>query len=259
MTTNPPVQSSALDAASRDILNFRPNISFVEPDSEPGIIDPVLEQLSFEDLQESRGRIKRFANAVNIMAAAIQARADERASGLVIKLDPNVDQEAIQAMRRKFPDLDPTVIPYSVYRSVKGDIRSKGIAIGRQGIIQPDEIQKARDTLGTFIPGGFGTELANTGGLRPELDPRAQIIPPINVEQMQIDLICILVNFIWKNFVKPAMTGLPIIGGAVLALPDKICDPGGDIEIPGLFILGEAPDDLLTGKIAKAAAEEAGL
>lgn len=259
------VESSVLDTKSRDILSFRPNIIFVEPDSEPGSINPVSdERLTFEDLQKSRDRIKQFAKAINVMAAAIQARADERAKGMVIKLDPDVDQDAIQAMRRKFPDKDPTIIPYNIYRSVKNDIRNKGIEIGRQGIIQPEEVQKARDELNAsgshFIPGGFGTDLANNGGLRPELDSRVQIIPPINIEQMQIDLICILVNFIWKNFVKPTMSGLPFpVGGAMQALPDKLCDPGGGIEIPGLFVLGEKPDDLLTGKIAAEAIKEAGL
>lgn len=251
-----------LDSVDRGILQFRPNIIFVEPDAEPGVIDPVSDdRLPFEDLQVHRARIKQFAKAVNTMAAAVQARADERAKDLIIKLDRKADQDAIQAMRRKFPDADPYAITYDQYRAVKDSIRQKGIEIGRQGIVQPDEVQKARDELETFIPGGFGTELAETGGLRPELDTRVQIIPPIDLEEMQINLICILVNFIWKNFLKPFIVtnaGIPV-GLAFKALPDQICDPGADIAIPGLFILGQEPDDLLTGVLAAEKTIEAGL
>jgi len=240
-----------LDQTDRGILTFRPNIAFVEPDAQDGVIDAVEERLPFEDVQDGRQQLKQFAKAVNVMAAAIQARADERAKNLVIKLDRNVDADTCQAMLRKFPDAPCDEITYDQYRQVKADIRDKGIAVGRQGIIQPDEVQKARDELNTFIPGGFGTDLANNGGLRPELDERATIIPAVNVEEVQISLICILVNFIWKNFIKII---IPLPG-----LPDKLCDPGADIEIPGLFILGDPASDLLTGKVADQASEEAGI
>lgn len=250
-----------LEQDDRDILTFRPDIVFVEPEGQEGEITPIQDPIPFEDIQNERQRLRQFAKAVNTMAAAIQARADQRAKNLVIKLDPNADADAIQAMLRRFPGAPRDEITYEQYRQVREDIRRKGEAVGRQAIIQPQEVQQARDSLNTYVPGGYGTTLANTGGLRPELDTRAQIIPPINIEELQIDLICILLNFIWKNFIKPFIinAGGPIVGTAFRALPDQLCDPGGGIEIPGLFILGNNVPDLLTGKVARQAAQAAGI
>jgi len=255
-----------LDPFDRDILEFRPSIGFIEPDTEEQVIEAQEDPLQFEDVQEGRRRVRQLAQAVNTMAAAVQARADQRASTLVINLDTNVDQETIQAMRRKFPESDPTNITYQQYRQVRDDIRNRGLEAGRQSIIQAEEVAQSRDDINTFIPGGFGTDQANTGGLRPELDNRSTIIPPLNLESLQIDLICILVNFAWKNFIKPgiqtaALASLVggIVAGIIEAVPDQLCDPGGGIEIPGLLILGDQPDDLLTGKVAAEQAAEVGL
>ena len=111
-----------------------------------------------------------------------------------------------------------------------------------------------------FAPGGYGTKESENGGLRPEANASGHIIPPLNIEEVQIDLICILVNFTWKNFIKPAVVNAsPPVSWAFKGLPDRICDPGADINIPGLFILGNEPDDLLTGKTAQQAAEGAGI
>lgn len=260
-----------LDDFDRDLLAFRPNITFIEPDQEPGLIEPIETPLQLEDVQEARARIKQLAQAVNTMATAIQARADQRAKDMVIQLDPKADQDVIQAMRRKFPStpeaedqgkpIDPTRITYAQYRQVKDDIRGLGIAAGRKPIVQPEDVKKARDERDTFIPGGFGTDKANNGGLRPELDTRAQVMEPLDIEEIQINLICILVNFIWKNFILPVFKpiGIPGLGSLADAMPKKLCNPGADIEIPGLFILGDGIPDLLTGKVAEQAGAEAGI
>lgn len=248
-----------LDETDRGILTFRPNIAFIEPDQEEGVIEGV-DTPRLEDVQADRDRIRSLANAVNVMAAAIQARADQRAD-MVVLLDPVADQETIQAMRRKFPDADPNQITYDQYRQVRGDIRNKGIELGAQPLVTPAEVELARNELNTYVPGRYNTAEARTGGLRPELDNKAQIIAPVNIEEMQINLICILVNFIWKNFIKKIIVnaaGIPV-GLAFKALPDQICDPGSPIAIPGLFILGDPLDDLLTGAVAQTAAEEAGI
>jgi hypothetical protein len=237
-----------LDQNDRDILQFRPNIEFVEPDAQPGTIEGE-DVLPLEEILQERANLKKFAKAVNVMAAAVQARADERAKTLVIKLDPNVDIDAVQAMRRKFPDQDPTEIPYATYRSVRNDIRNKGIEIGRQAIIQPEEVRLARDELDSFIPGDFGTELANTGGLRPELDERAQVLSPINHTELQINLICMFVNFIWKTFIKKVFDAakIPVANVSIGdLLPNKLCNPGSEISVPGLAIVDQDESPLLS-------------
>lgn len=244
-----------LDSNDRDILQFRPNIDHVEPEALPQTITPQTpDTLQLEDVEDRLDRIRRLANAVDLLAAGVQARADEKAKDMVITLDPNVDYETIQAMRRKFPEADPTQITYAQYREAKDDIRDYGLEVGRQAIVTPDQVASERDRQNTNQLGGFGTEEARTGALRPELQNNVRIIQPLNVEKFQIDMICILVNFIWKNFIKPIFKpislppGVPFAPSLADLLPDTLCDPGIPYELPGLFILGNDVPELLKGE-----------
>lgn len=312
-----------LDDFDRSILEFRPKIAFVEPDQKPGKIEGI-DSPQLEDVQDAREKIKRLANAVNVLAGAVQARVDSKAKDISIALDPVVDQDAIQAMKRRFPDADPTKITYAQYRECKNGLRTHGEDVAKQAIVTPEQVEKARDDLyaggliGTDSPGSNRSAILRTGGVtpqttdagtarfglpasgltsssllpsdptspdarvdragissggnkrpipggytkddgsfRPELNDKGQIINPVNVEKMQVDLICILVNYVWKNYIKEILISLPFpVGPPMRLLPDKLCDPGFDFEIPGLLLLGEEPDDLLTGKAAAKAAEE---
>ena len=251
------------DSTDRDILEFRPNIAFVEPDQQDGVIEGI-DEVQFEDVQESRARIKKLATAVNTLATAVQARVDQRCEDMFITLDKDADAEAVSAMLRRFPGEDPYKITYSQYRACRSAIRAKGEEIGKQAIISPAQIEEARAKLavggaGMYTPGGFDKATTGSGGLRPERNTNSFIIPPVNIEKIQIDLICILVNYIWKNYIKKFLSGIPLVGGAVLALPDKICDPGFDGDgLPGLYLLGDEPDDLLSGRTASQKLSEAG-
>lgn len=236
-----------LDPKSRGVLTFRPQIEFVEPDPVGEEPTPVPERPQLEDVLAEKKSLITLAKAINTLATAIQAKADIRAKDVEIALDPVVDASTVAAMRRLFPDDDPTKINYQQYRQCKDDQRAFGEEIGRRGALNRDEVKEASDKIaegkGVTDMGGFGTKDAIQGLLRPELDPKAQIIPPIPIEEFQISLICILINFIWKNFLKPFLIGASFpVGLALLALPNKICDDGaGGIEIPGLFILGGTP------------------
>lgn len=247
-----------LDSDSRDILQFRPTIEFIEPDIEDQAITPVIERPQLEDIEKERTRIKQLAKAVNTLATAVQARVDEKAKGMRIRLDPLIDQDAIQAMRRRYPTKGPAKGPieitYQQYKECKEELRAKGYDLAKQSIIDADQIKARRDEVqisslaGTRM-GGFNTPEAADGRLRPELDSRARIIEPLDIQRLQIDLICILINFLWKNFIKPIIvSAAPPVSWAFSGLPDKICDPGGGIEIPDLFILGDEIPDILTGK-----------
>jgi hypothetical protein len=244
-----------LDDTDRDILEFRPNIAFIEPDQQPGVIKGV-DEPQLEDVQDARNKIKKLAQAVNTLATAVQARVDQRAANMFIQLNKDADTDAVHAMLRRFPDADPYKITYAQYRECRNAIRAKGEEIGKQALITTDQVEEARAKLavggaGLYVPGGFNKDGAQNGALRPENDANSYVIPPLNIEKVQIDLICILVNFIWKNFIKTAMKGLPLIGAAVFALPDKLCDPGFEGEgFPGLQILGDTPNDLLSGRTA---------
>jgi hypothetical protein len=246
-----------LDQRDRDLLGFQPDIHFVEPDVLPGKIEAEPDPPQVEDILAKRKQVAREADAVDKLAALLQARADIRAKNMKIKLDPNVDQSIIQAVKRRFPDADSSEITYAQYRECKDDMREAGLSIAEQALVTPDKVKENIDDASKVVTGqgaaaisklgGFNTEEARTGGLRPELDPDMQIIQPLDIGKLQIDLICIFVNFIWKNFILKvfdfSIAGINIVDEF---LPEKLCEPGGDIEAPDIILLGAKIPDIFT-------------
>lgn len=237
--------ANKLKDKDRDILSFRPNIDFVEPEIEPGVIEGE-DQVDTADIEERTRFLANYAKSVNLLAKMAQKRFDVCAEEMRVALDRKVDMATVQSMRRRFPEADPFYITYTQYRACKDSITQTGINIGKQALITPEDIAKAKNDIdnNNFDIGGFGSAGANQGGLRPELDSQLQIIPPLDIEEVNIRLICIFVNFIWKNFILPAFGGIglpPPLDKIKNLLPQEICNPGADIEIPGLFILGQKP------------------
>lgn len=250
--------ANKLDDNDRDLLNFRPTIDYVEPEVQPGVIDPISEDVpQLEDLLEQRRKVARLANAVDVLSAFLQARADEKAKNMIIKLDPTVDAAAIQAVSRKYPGADPNQITYQQYRDCKDNMREAGLEAARKALVTPEQVDAVRDDATDVTPpslGGFNTDAAKTGGLRPELNKQAQIVEPLNIMDIQMKLICILVDFIWKNFILKAF-GIRIVTKKVSdLLPQKIskyfgpCKGLPDIDVPDLYILGEDVPEVLTQK-----------
>lgn len=202
-----------LDVLSEEILNSRPQFGFVAPVGvgiELPPTPPLFRQL---DPNEQRERLRVTAKALNILATAVQARADKR-SNLTIKLDPLVDAEAIQAIRRKFPDADPTKISYDQYKASRDVIRKLGEENGRKPL---------RDRSGDVSEPNFGigTEAARDGTLlRPELNSNARVIEPLNIFDYQDFVIRVIINFMWKYFIKPNLPLPPGVG--LLLIPDQI-------------------------------------
>jgi len=225
-----------LDPRARGILEFRPNISFAEPEVQAGEITG-LDAVQLEDVEDTRQSLKKLAKAVNVLATAIQAKADVKAKNMVVTLDPNVDVDTVAAMARKFPDADPTRITYQQYKIASDGIKSLGEEIGRQALITPEEVAAVRDDadlaqqnkVSAIISqmGGFGTPEARDGSLRPERQERNQIIKPLDINAIQQDLECVLVNNIWEKFMFPAfqLAGIPYPISITIAdlLPSKLC------------------------------------
>lgn len=238
--------SKRLDRTDRDILAFRPNIRYIEPDQQPGEIDPITpDSTQLETIQAERARLKQLAKAINALATATQAKADEKAKGMAIKLDPKVDATVIAAMKRMYPDDDPTQITYDQYRECKERMIDKGRELGQKVLTTEEDVLAAaasmnRETAAQM--GGYGTTDARDGGLRPELDTKAQIIEPLDMDEFQDFLIRILVNFIWKNFIRPILPLPPGIG--LMMVPEQIASypngmTTGDLVSMGIPILGE--------------------
>lgn len=224
-----------LDEDSRDILLYRPNITFIEPEVEPQPPEPLPPTpLQIEDIQQKRQEVKQLAKAVNALATTLQARADERAKGMAIKLDPKVDATAMQAMKRLYPEDDPTQITYDQYKQCKERMRQTGEDIGKQAIITTDDIIAARDQAASVAAindqevaasafnqlGGWNTEEAKNGMLRPETNPKLQIVKPLDMAEFQDIVIKMLVNFMWKYYIRPQIPLPPGTPG----LPERLVD-----------------------------------
>lgn len=224
-----------LDPNSRDILEFRPDIDFVEPEVGPGEITPELPPGdTLEDVEERVAQVARVAKAVNTLATAMQARVDVRAQDMVINLDRVVDQQTIAAMKRHFPGEDPNKITYLQYQVCKTQEREKGRALAEQGMITRKELLEAGPIDREALKFNFGTEKARTGGLRPELEPRGVIFKAIDVQEFQNFLICILVNFIWKNFIKPIIASM--LAGMLIAISAGLIPPHEALKIANNMI-----------------------
>ncbi len=218
-----------LDKKSKSVLTFRPKINFIEPDQEPSPIEAEADLPSSQNVADRRQRIKKLADAVDLLAGLTQKKIDNKAKGQIIKLDPKVDIATIQSMRRTYPDsdLNPnndfTQITYQQYKRCRDNIRKYGQRVGAKAVISKDEISKAKEDFLSGKPGmgmGIGTEKATTGGLRPELDKRSQIIEPIDIDEFQDELLKILVNFLWKNFIKPIIP-LPFLPDELVSTSKK--------------------------------------
>ncbi len=232
--------SNKLSRNSRNVLNFRPNIAFIEPDQQEVPIQAPPEGLQPQDALERIRKVQKLADAVNVLASAVQAKVDAKAGNIKIKLDPKVDAQAIAAMKRMFPEdvaltliqgedddgpsEDGIFITYDQYRQCKDNIRNYADEIALKARVTPEEIAAAKLDLdaGTTKIGGIGTPEAANGGLRPELEPKATIIEPLDIGKFQNYLIRILVNFIWKNFIlKVLKAAIPLGGGNLL--PKQLC------------------------------------
>jgi len=228
--------SKKLSSKGRDVLSYRPNISFVEPDQQPGVITPIPEEVQVEEIKELRDKTKSLASAVNSLATAIQAKADLKAKDMVIKLDPVVDAAVVASVKRMFghEKINPYEITYAQYKQCKERMREKGEALGARMAISAEDLAEIKNATSSpagsavTIPpftqlGGYNTEAAKNGGLRPELQKQGQVIEPIDMEVLQAYLVRIFVNAIWEKFFYPLFKDLPVVGEL---LPEEL------VEIP---------------------------
>lgn len=234
-----------LDSKSSSILEFRPRVQYIEPAVLPGQVNAREKTTrTREDVTKKLKKLKALATNVNILATLIQSKADERAKNVVVKLDKKIDASVVAAMQRMHPDANPLEITYAQYKECKERMRKRGEELGRQGLVNVQEVKDIQSRINSddTLPGDWGTEKGNTGGKDPRYSSPT-IIEPIDVVQLQDVLIRILINFVWKNFIKPALPG----GAAVqLLLPNEIAPlpPGfqvGDIISGGGIVLGEKP------------------
>jgi hypothetical protein len=209
--------SATIDKKSNQILNYRPNIEFIEPEQKKVDINPI--QKTPLLTQPKIDKIINLASTIEVLGSVIQNQIDEKCKNMKIKLDPTIDAAAIQAILRMFPEkvLDNNnqgnlYITYADYKECRNKISEYAEELAKKASVSEKDISIARGKLDNTIVGGYGTEASKDGSLRPELSEKAQIIKPINVDEFQVDLIKILMNFLWKTFIRPPLAKIPFAG-----------------------------------------------
>lgn len=206
------------------ILNYRPDINFVEPELKaevPVTPEPIVTP---EVIQERWAELDRLAKAGKILAEAMQAKVDHKVGDFAIGLDPRADVAVVDALRRRFPGANLTQITYTQYRECRAAMRDRGDSIARG--IEPDwdavkevRANPAQVQLGVF---DLNNPAAKNGTLlRPDLQETGQVVEPLDMEAVQNSLLKQLMNLLWKMFIKPALS--PLIPPPLNKLiPDEI-------------------------------------
>jgi len=204
--------ANILPQKSRSRLEYRPKIEFVEPPQESEEPRPIQQIGDDTTLQKQQNELSALATAVDVLGAALQARINEYAKDMRVKLDPKVDAQVIQAMCRMF--------------SKEGNDDCLGIFDNNAVYIDYDHYKQCRETICKY-----GEDLANKikpvegetfdesiladGSLRPELSEKAQVIEPLDMAAFQESLFKLLVRHIWTNFFRKPLKKLPVIGKKV--------------------------------------------
>ena len=207
-----------LDRRSKNILNFRPNINFEEPEQQESPIQAVEEDLTPQEVENKRIKIKNLADSVYNLARAVQLKIDNKSKDQIIILDSGMDNAVIKALRRSYPNATNfDRITYEQYKTCRDRLRDYASRVALRSSITQDEIDSARSEMqnGKFTVGGINTQEATNGGLRPELDEKNRLIEPLDMEELQGELLKALFNMLWNTFIVPILKALPFIGGAI--------------------------------------------
>jgi hypothetical protein len=218
--------SDPLDEESRSILEYTPEIGYVEP----RVISEAPEQIhsELESPNVGLGVAKAthiLAKNVQKIAEIVQDEADKLAEGFCVELDSKVDYAAVAAMRRHYPEASSTKICYEQYKKCKEEMRvlANGVSGKVLSTMSEENVKKEIAAVDKALgPDADMSSLLEAVGPnksnRPEDDKSFQIIEPMDITEFQDNMARYLVNLLWKKFIKPV---IPLPPG-VNFLPDEI-------------------------------------
>lgn len=200
---------------SRDILTFRPKINFIAPETED-ISDQTISEkdaaLQENTIEQARKRTEALISGykqLNELAKLTQQRIDNRVAatgGVQVKLDQKKDNPVMAAMRRRFPQEDPSIITYEVYKQCLQKLRNQAPAIPQ---VQLEDIKKAKlDPYRTNF-GGYSNQ---NGENRAEISSPANTVDPVDLSAFQsaavIALFALMLPLIKKSEAESIATHL---------------------------------------------------
>ena len=213
--------SKTIDYNSRTILEYVPDIGYVEPE----VVSEEPEDLHLIHDDPGRGlaeakAVQKLAQNVEKIAEATQKEADELAAGFEIELNPKTDFAAIAALRRHYPGSNPYKITYEQYVQCKDHLREVANGVSEKIGLSEETIE---EELSAFKNNDIST-MMNTlqpSGIRPEDDAMSSIVDPIDLEEFQDLILRYLVNALWQKFILPVLKVMMPLGSGNL-LPKEI-------------------------------------
>lgn len=165
------------------ILNYRPQIDFVEPDQEPYEIPEIEVKPTIDAVRQDANELLNGLHVANKLIDSLQERVDNRVNslgGVTVKLDPNKDYATVAAIKRRFPNKeDPTVITYDDYKEVLNCIKKNSPT---PPLITTTDIKDAaQDPYRTE----FGGSDNQQGENRPEISSPMENIKPLDLDAFQ--------------------------------------------------------------------------
>ncbi len=209
--------SQRMKQQSRSLLEYRPDISFIQPEvtsTEPTPVDHSELESSLDGVTRLK-HTQQFARNAAALGKQVQEEVDRLCKDFEITLDTQVDANCIRALQRHYPGSNPTKVTYEQYRQCK-EHQKEIMENTPDKILKPlkaSEIEKAKKAL---KEGNISDLLTFSG--RPDIDPDHQIVPPLDIDAVQDTALRALANMLWKNFVKPV---IPLPPG-ISFLPDEI-------------------------------------
>ena len=217
--------SEPIDPDSRSVLEYIPDIRYVEPDvvsEDPAqlFVDP--DPIKMQPAIEKAKAVQLFAQNIEKIAEGAQEKADELAKGFEVVLKPKTeDVSAISAMRRQYPSENSKKITYDQYKKCKDHLRELANKISDKVLsgLSDENLEKEMN----IISSGDVNLLLDMVGPgetnRPEEDPILEILEPLDLDEFQDLLLRYLVNILWKEFIKPILV-VTVPGGSML--PDQV-------------------------------------
>jgi len=167
----------------RDILTFRPDIDYEEPEVDIYSDEPLDDQIStLEDARKAVGDLKTSYKAIEKLADQAQKRVDKRVGDYVVNLDSKTDALVIAAIKRSFPEAkDPTKITFEMYKQCLARTNTSEMP----QVTTKDLLAAQQNPLKTDFS-GYG---APPGLNRPEISSPAKIVEPLDMGEFQNNIV----------------------------------------------------------------------
>lgn len=204
-------------SSSRNKLNFKPKIKYIEPDQIIPDELPIQEEQepTIDEIQQLTNELIQGYQDLALLADEAQKRIDEVVGNYVINLDSEQDTHIIDALRRlsNTPDnvdnaleietgdsYEQKTISYSAYKDALK-------VINEETLTNYNKVDQKELDLASIDPfrNTFGGMEKAAGLRRPELEKTNQSIKPVNLKKFKLKMVLKLFNLLQPMIKKLAI------------------------------------------------------